>query len=190
MTRWIIWVGAALWFGMAGGPARADACALAAGDGGLWDQVGTVTQMGGASVLGVMRFEARTEAEMDSAKPSDWTYDVPSASLPKGTVCDRVQLESALRMQPKNLPFEMWQGERVPHGLDLAATAPELAARIADKGRRVDLPAGRVFVYHVDDLDDPDWREALFDAAEKAGTIDTARFVLALPGALYLVPMK
>lgn len=171
-------------------PARADSCALAPGAGGLWDRIGQVTEMQPASVLGVMRFQARTEAEMDGAKPSDWTYDVPSSTLPPGTVCDRVQLESAVRFVPEHLPFEMWQGERIPHGVDLAALAPELAKRVTDKNRRVDLRAGRVFVHHVEDLEDPTWRDALFAAAEKAGQIDPERFILALPGALYLVPMK
>ena len=172
------------------GLAHADPCALTK-DGDIWDRDGTVVDVGPMSVLLVTRHESRQPLGGSPVNSMLWTDDVPSDTFGAANICDRVQLETPL-------PFDSWdrqeitmqQGERVPAGFDVAAHSGELAGRIVADSRRVDLAAGRYFVSHVSDLEHPDWRKELLAKAAEAGTIDVDRWVVGLPGALYLVPVK
>ena len=172
-----------LWPGLvAAGP-----CALAYGEGGVWDHVGTITQVRPMTVLLVTRHVSEQPLGGNPVTSTLWIDDVPSDTLEAGAICDAVQLETPLPFNTwERQPISMQQGERLRPGADLPAA---LAGRIAAENRRVEIRAKAYFVSHVADLDAPDWREELLTAAAKAGEIDTQGWIVGLPGALYLIPM-
>ncbi|MEM1298206.1 MAG: hypothetical protein AAGH68_02925 [Pseudomonadota bacterium] len=172
------------------GLAHADPCALV-DDGTIWDHEGSVVSVVAMTVLLVTRHESRQPLSGTPVESTLWTDDMPSDTIGAGNICDRVQLETPLPLNSwDRLEITMQQGERVPIGFDVAAHSGELAERIDADGRRVDLGPGRYFVWHVADLEQPDWREDLLAKAGSAGKIDTSRWVVGLPGALYLVPVR
>lgn len=172
------------------GLAWAEPCALVPGTRTIWDHDGKVTDVAGMTVLIVTRHQSRQPLAGSPVDSQLWTDDVPSDTLGGDAVCDRVQLETPLPFNTwDKQPIAMQQGERMLPGIDIAAKAPDLARRIATDGRQVDLAPGSYFVSHVPDLDAPDWRDVLLERAAEAGQIDTGRWVIGLPGALYLVPL-
>ena len=171
------------------GLAHADPCALVA-TGNIWDHEGSIATVTAISVLLVTRHESRQPLSGTAVDSTLWTDDVPSDTIGAEHICDRVQLETPLPFDTWDRhPIAMQQGERVPFGFDVAAHSSALASRIEMDGRGVDLAAGRYFVSHVSDLEQPDWREELLAKAADAGEIDATRWVVGLPGALYLVPV-
>ena len=173
------------------GLAWADPCALVPGKGTIWDHDGEVTDVAGMTVLIVTRHQSRQPLAGSPVDSQLWTDDVPSDTLGSDAVCDRVQLETPLPFDTwDRQPIAMQQGERMLPGVDIAAKAPGFAGRIAADDRQIDLAPGSYFVRHVPDLDAPDWRDVLLAEAANAGQIDAGRWVVGLPGALYLVPVE
>lgn len=172
------------------GLAHSDPCALVT-NGTIWDHEGSVAPVSALSVLLVTRHESRQPLSENAVTSTLWTDDVPSDTIGAEHICDRVQLETPLPFYSReHQAITMQQGERVPPKLDIAAHSGGLAARIDAEQRRVDLPAGPYFVSHVPELERQDWREELLAKAAETGQIDVDRWVVGLPGALYLVPVK
>lgn len=169
---------------------RADNCALVP-DGWIADHVGQIVEARAMTVLLVTRFKAASPADVPTAEAQRWADDVPSSTLGDSTICDAVQLESPVPLdQPSDRPLIMMQGERLPSGFNLPFRSPALAARIAADGRHVNVPAGQVYVYQVQNFDDMEWRSKVLREAARAGEIDRNRWMVGLPGALYLVPIR
>ena len=186
MTRWAALGLLCLLPGMA----LADPCALTEDPAAYGDGSGTVVEVRGFKWLAVTRFESPQGLGAQPVEPKLWTDDVPSATFGEDKICDRIQLESALPFSVEgDATLVMQQGERPLPDLDLAQY-PELLKRLKASERIVDVPAGRYFAYQIPDFEAIEWREQLFSEAGKTGKIDPNRWVIALPGALYLVPLK
>lgn len=166
--------------------AGAKACDLA--DPPLWESEGKVAAIDTFDFLAVVRFDT-TQTSAAAAARQGWVDDVPSDTMGTEAICDRVQLETPLPMQgADDLPLTMMQGERLHPDTNLSSFT-DLAGRIESEKRFVRTLPGPVFVGQVD-LEDLEWRPKLLAAAANIGTIDTKRWMIGLPGGLYLVPLK
>ena len=171
------------------GAVRADECALVSGERDIWDHEGSVVHVEAFRFVAVVRFDSTQRMTVAGAVPKRWVDDVPSDTMGVQAICDRVQLESPVPLQgDADTRIVMMQGERLRSDTEMSAF-PDLSARIAEQDRLIVVPAGRVFVSAVQ-LDADEWRSTLLAKATAQGAIDPDRWMIGLPGGLYLVPLK
>ncbi len=169
--------------------AHADGCNLSDLPGGLWDASGKVTEVPEITMLVVSR-DSRGTPPPASLRNGDWSTDIPSKTLGVDTVCDHIQFESPVSFEPPALgTVTVMRGERLNPESDAGSSAPTYVLRLKSGGRFISAPAGTYYVEAIEDQDDPDWREALLAKARVHGPLDRSRWVVGLPGALYLVPL-
>ena len=173
------------------GLVAADPCNLVAGSETIWDFDGRVAKVKTMTVLIVTRHQSKQPLDGSPVDSRLWTDDIPSDTIGADAICDRVQLETPIPLNTwDRLDLTMQQGERLRPGFDVAQASPELAKRLAEAKRTVTIQSGPYFVTHIPDLSDPDWRVGLLAKATRSGDIDTNRWMVGLPGALYLVPLE
>lgn len=172
------------------GVALADPCALTKDPDAFGDGSGAIVELEGFQWLAVTRFESPQGLGSQPVEPKIWTDDVPSATFGEDKLCDRIQLETALPFSVDgDAMLIMQQGERPLPDLDLAGH-PALLERLKSADRIVDVQGGTYFAYQIPDFEAVEWREQLFARAAAVGEVDPDRWVIALSGALYLVPIK
>lgn len=163
------------------------ACDL--GSPSVWDSESTVTDIAAFDFVTVVRFDTTQRSSVDKATRQSWVDDVPSDTIGVAAICDRVQLETPLPLSgDTDLRLTMMQGERLHPDTDLEAFSA-LSKRVLEAGRFVKTKPGPVYVAQTDQSD-PNWRPKLLAATEAAGDIDPDRWMIGLPGGLYLVPIK
>ena len=167
----------------------AEGCGVLQDGSDPWDQLDQIVDVRSMTVMTVVRFDSTRRRGTVGAKRQKWTDDVPSDTMGAANICDRVQLESAYPLDgAEDLPIAMLQGERLNQAVDLVKF-PDLKLRLESDERLVITKPGPAYLTAVD-LSARDWRPDLFAQIAKIGEVDERRWMIGLPGGLYIVPLK
>ena len=92
------------------GVALSEGCQLLQDGADPWDRLEQIVEVRSITMMTVVRFDSTRRRGTIGAKRQKWTDDVPSDTMGVGSICDRIQLESAYPLTgSEDLPIAMMQ---------------------------------------------------------------------------------